>query len=310
MSFSDHKLTNSLQAYLQSREFRSGKSFFPGETIDKVLRYAAPLGRLIEQHEEIPRCMDRLKEMAAGCGCDDIPLPSGTVVIAKKLRSGCGRFDREWHAPEGGFWMAVAWADSLLHEYSKLLPLAAGIASCETVRTFGVDAAIKWVNDVHTDGRKIAGVLCETMIGKYPEDIYHLIGIGINCNNASFPPELTGNATSIYSELGETIDLDRFALVFLANLAWNFGLVHLYEEQALAWERDGKPGNLVNPLVEAWKGLSDTLNRRVVYGYDVHREPLYKATVLDVDESGGLLLKLENGETVIENSGEIIYLND
>ena len=63
-------------------------------------------------------------------------------------------------------------------------------------------------------------------------------------------------------------------------------------------------------MVDAWKGLSDTLGRRVKYGYDVVRKPLYKAIVKDVDNSGGLVMQLEKGPTVTENSGEILYLID
>lgn len=302
------KLTSSLQAYLQSREFRQSKSSYPSEIIDKVLRYAAPLGTLVEQHETLARCMDRLKEKVASAGQEHDPLSSGTVVIAKQLMNGCGRFDREWYAPEGGFWMAVAWADTLLPEFSSLLPLAAGIASCEAIRSFGVDAKIKWVNDVHVNGRKIGGVLCETITGDNPEDRYHLIGIGINCNNASFPQELDKSATSILNELHRPVDLEQFSVVLLAHLAWNFGLIHLHEEQAMAWERDGRQGDLLNPVVEVWKELSDSPGRLVVYGYDVVREPMYRATVLGIDKSGGLVMKLESGEIVTENSGEIIYL--
>ena len=310
MFFPNPQLTASLQMYLQSPEFRLCFRTFPSETVDRVLRYGAPFGSLIERHETLPRCMGRLKEMIAKARRDNHPLPSGTVVIANQLLDGCGRFDRDWFAPAGGFWMAVSWADTLLPDFARLLPLAAGIASCEAIRDFGVDAAVKWVNDTHVHGRKIGGVLCETVTGGHQEDRYHLVGIGINCNNTSFPSELAGTATSIYNELHEIVDLEKFTLELLARLAWNFGLIHLYEEQFLAWERDGRNGILVNPVVHAWKGLSDTLGRRVEYGYDVVRKPLYQATVKDVDDSGGLVMQLENGFTVTENSGEIFYLTD
>lgn len=308
MFFPRPQLTASLATYLQSPEFRSYYPSISTEKFAKVLRYGAPLGSLIEQHEALPRCMGRLKEMIPAARCDNRPLPSGTVVIANQLLDGCGRFDREWFAPSGGFWMAAAWADTLLPDFSRFLPLAAGIASCETLRTFGVDAAVKWVNDIHVQGRKIGGVLCETVISAQQQDRYHLVGIGINCNNTSFPPELSESATSVRNELRDSVDLEKFTLEFLARLAWNFGLIHLYEEQSLAWERDGRHGILINPVVHAWKGLSDTLGRRVEYGYDVVRNPLYQAIVLDVDDSGGLVMQLESGMTVTENSGEILYL--
>jgi BirA family biotin operon repressor/biotin-[acetyl-CoA-carboxylase] ligase len=308
MFFPSPQLTISLKTYLQNPEFRDHYRNFSIDTIDRVLRYGAPLGSLIEQHEALPRCMGRLKEMISCARQDNDPLPCGTVVIARQLLDGCGRFDREWFAPTGGFWMAVAWADNLLPDFARLLPLAAGTASCEAIRSFGVDARVKWVNDIHVHGHKIGGVLCETFNGKKPEDRYHLVGIGINCNNISFPGELKDSATSMKNELHATIDLDRFTLELLARLAWNFGLIHLHEEQTLAWERDGRQGSQPNSVMEAWRGLSDTLGRQVVYGYDVVRQPLYRATVKDVDDSGGLVMQLENGTIVTENSGEIIYL--
>lgn len=278
--------------------------------IDRVIRYGAPLGSLIERHETLPRCMGRIKEMISCARLENYPLPSGTVVIADELRGGCGRFDREWFAPSGGLWLAAAWADTLLPDFARLLPLAAGTASCEAVRSFGVHAAVKWVNDIHVQGRKIGGVLCETFTGEGSGDRYHLVGIGINCNNISFPRELRDSATSLRNELDAVIDLERFILELLARLTWNIGLIHWHEEQSLARERDGDQGRRLNLVLEAWKGLSDTPGRRVVYGYDVVREPLYRATVKDIDDSGALIMQMENGSTVIENSGEIIYLAD
>ena len=310
MLIPDIKLTSSLQDYLRSNGFRQEKSSFSDEIAEKVLRYAAPMGSNIELHDSLPRCMDRIKKLIASDKQENNPLPSGTVVIAQQLLNGCGRFDRDWYAPSGGFWMAVAWADTLLPEFSRLLPLAAGVAGCEVIQAFGIEAKIKWVNDIHVQGRKTGGILCETISGTRPEDRYHLVGIGINCNNTSFPDELRESATSMANELGEAIDMERFSLMLLAHLAWNFGLVHLYEEWAMDWERGGRPGDLLNPVVEAWKGLSDSLGREVVYGYDVVRKPLYTAMVLDIDKSGALVLELENGQTVTENSGEIVYQNE
>ncbi len=308
MFFPKSPLTGFLEQYLQSEEFRSQCRQFSDETIDRILRYGAPLGSLVEQHEVLPRCMDRLREMISSARRDRGALPCGAVVIAGQLLDGSGRFDRDWFAPEGGFWMAAAWADTLLPEYARLLPFAAGISCCEAVRKFGVNASVKWVNDVHVQGRKIGGVLCETTSGGDSSERYHLIGIGINCNNTVFPEELRDSATSMCSELNAAVDLNRFTVEMLARLVWNFGLVHLSEEQALSRAGDGYPGIPVNPVVEAWEKLSDTPGRRVVYGYDVVRSPLYRAKVLEVDPSGALVMQLENGSVITENSGEIIYL--
>ena len=106
MSLDKSHLSSSLQKYLQSTEVRQYGTIFPDTTVERILRYAAPLGSLIEVHDKLPRCMGRLKEMVATAQKDNEPLPSGTVIIARQLSQGCGRFDREWYAPSGGFWIA------------------------------------------------------------------------------------------------------------------------------------------------------------------------------------------------------------
>lgn len=303
----------SLDHFLRSPEFRTRYRHVPDHIASKVLRYGSPVGSIIECHDKIPRCMERLQEMISEAEKKGNTLPSGTVVLAYELQNGSGRFNRFWHAPQGGLWMAVAWADTLLPEYARLLPLAAGAACCEAARSYELDAAIKWVNDIHVHGRKIGGILCETYTAKPSGDRYHLIGIGMNCNVEKFPGELQESAVSMHELLGHPIDLDRFALVLLASLVWNFGLVHLQEEYELE-NRESDPStnkNMNRPLViDAWLQLSDTVGHRVRYGYDVVRQPLYNATVLDIDHLGGLVMQLEDGSTVTEYSGEIIYLDN
>ena len=300
-------LAQALREYRASDPFRQLFADVPADRFARVGRYGAPVGNRIEVHETIPRCMDRLKEMIASPDAAQRPLSSGTVVMARELANGCGRFDRQWHAPRGGLWLALAWADSLLPEYARLLPLAAGTACCEAVRHFGVPASLKWVNDLHLQGRKIGGILCETFLGGPAKDRYHLIGIGINCNNVLFPETLRESALSMREALGAKVSLDEFTLVLLGFLTWHFGLVHLQEELDLASGKDSGDPPPVSLVIDAWRRVSDTPGRRVIYGYDVVRHPLYEAVVEGVDPWGGLMLRLRDGTFLTEYSGEILY---
>ncbi len=292
---------------IESRELSRRCAGLPEDLVRKVFRYGAPAGRRIEQHVRLDRCMDRLQELVVEAERRGEALASGTVVMAAELGCGSGRFDRQWYAPPGGLWLAMAWADTLLPDFARLLPLAAGTACCETVRSYGVDAAIKWVNDIHVRGRKVCGILCQTVSAPGSGDRYHLVGIGINCNNRTFPAELRDTAVSMRDLLGRSLDLEQFALDLLVALAWNFGLVHFQEECELAG--GGYPDKPESPVVAAWRQLSDTMGRRVVYGYDVRRQPLYRAAVLDIDDAGGLVMTLEDGRRITEYSGEILYLD-
>ncbi len=279
------------------------------EEVSAILRYGAPLGRLIEHHLCLPRCMDRLVALIAAYEAADDCLPCGVVVAADRLDRGRGRFERDWHAPAGGAWLALAWSDCLLPEQARLLPLAAGVACCETLRDHGVDARIKWVNDVHVGGRKIAGILSETLRGPRRGGITHCLGVGINVNNCDFPPHLQGTATSLRLLLGADTDLDLLRLRLLVKLRWNIGLLHLAEVRALAAGLEERGQSADSLLLEAWRGLSDSAGRRVEYGFDVYRAPDYQATALGIDACGGLVLALDDGSRITEYGGEIRYLD-
>ena len=250
--------------------------------------------------------MSRLQQLISEEEEQGRVLAAGMVVLADTLSQSGGRFNRSWYAPEGGVWLAMVWPDILLPEFTRLLPFAVGTACCRAVRQFGVDARLKWVNDVHIKGKKLAGVLCSTM--RSPGgDRYHLIGIGINGNNQVFPEELQGKATSLRSELSLKIDLAELIGCLLAELQWSLGLLHYDEEQALAEGLDCGLGR-ASPLLAVWRDLCDTVGQRVEYGFDIEQKPLYRALAREIDPCGGLVMELEDGSMVTEYSGEIVYL--
>ena len=80
----------------------------------------------------------------------------------------------------------------------SLLPLAVALAVCETAEQLrpGIECKVKWPNDVHLDGRKLAGILIEAR----PQDGWAVLGIGLNLTIApeEFPPELRDRATSLF----------------------------------------------------------------------------------------------------------------
>ncbi|MCI5144501.1 MAG: hypothetical protein D3923_03020 [Candidatus Electrothrix sp. AR3] len=192
-------------------------------------------------------------------------------------------------------------------EISRLLPFAAGLACCRTVRSYyRVDAHLKWVNDVLVEGRKIAGILCTT-VERPGGDRYHLLGIGLNCNNQNFPPELQGTATSMAGELGRNLHLAEVTGRLLAELSWAVGLLH-YDEELAMWEDLTCEQGRSSLLLTAWQQFSDTVGKRVQYGFDVQQTPLYQAVVTSIDSCGGLVMELDDQSTIIEYSGEIVYL--
>ncbi len=124
----------------------------------------------------------RARELAGGGA------PHGTVVTAAEQSAGRGRQGRTWSASAGRALLCSV----LVRDPPELLPLAAGVAVAEVV---GLEAQIKWPNDVLIAGRKVAGILVE---GR-PQERWAVVGVGLNValRMEDFPAELRGTAGTL-----------------------------------------------------------------------------------------------------------------
>ena len=296
-----------VHSYIEEKEIVRRTSSFPLEEVKRIFRYGASVASTIHYFPFLDRGMEKAREFIADYENAFQSFPSGKVIAAEKLISGKGRFQRSWHAPSGGIWMTLVLVNTLLPEFSRFLSLAAGVACCESIRFCGVPGVIKWVNDVHVNGKKVAGILTETLTGAKSGEEYVLIGIGVNVNNETFPAELVETASSLRTLAGSNFDVEQIATDLLAKLSWNVGLLHFEEAQRL--ESMDIPENYRSLLLQQWRQLSDCVGRRVLFGHDVQQEPQYQADVLGIGEDGGLQMRLvEDGSLVTEYSGEIVYL--
>ncbi len=272
-------------------------------------RSGAFVGSVIESHRHLPRAMNRARSHIADLAARGRSAASGTIILADQLNLCKGRFARSWHAPLGGLWGCMIFADTLLPRWRGFIPLAVGVAGCQTVRDgYGVAATIRWVNDVLVAGKKLAGFLVEGYREPQLGEDYALIGFGININNTDFPGELGTSAVSLSEVCGKTIDLTDFTTTFLAKLSCNFGILLVEEAAHLRGEGfAGREGRHL--LLDRWLSLCDSIGKRVVYGFDVVSAPQYQAEVVGVEEGGGLCLRLGDGSLTTEYSGEIRYLS-
>ncbi len=289
-----------LASYIAQEELdrRSAGSSLP---TDAIFRYGAIVASQIQPYQSLPRAMDEVRRQIRLAAQNNRSFASGSVLFAETLTGGKGRFQRPWYAPEGGIWMVVALFNQWLPQTTQLLPLVAGVSVCETVRHFGLEGELKWVNDVLVDGKKLCGILCETFICPESSEEFILVGVGLNVNNCQFPAELSGLATSMKTCAGHGFDLDQVALDLLAKLRWNIGLL-TYEEE----EREGDH----SAFMASYRALCTSCKRRVSFGFNVQNNPQYTATVKAIADDGGLILHhLQDDVEVVEHGGEIIYLD-
>ncbi len=232
----------------------------------------------VEYHETIGSTNDRARTLA-GRGASD------QAVVADEQTGGRGRLEREWTAPSGGVWMSVCCRPTIPPARAPLYTLAAAVATTQAARDVGVDAAIKWPNDVivpEADGgyRKLAGILTE-MEGETDRVEWLVVGIGVNANID--PETLPVGATSLQAEVG-TIDRRTFVQDVL--------------------ERFHHQRSALGSVVDDWRELTATLGQRV--RVDVGTASIV-GEALDVTDAGALVLETEAGRRTV-SAGDCEHL--
>jgi BirA family transcriptional regulator, biotin operon repressor / biotin---[acetyl-CoA-carboxylase] ligase len=190
-----------------------------------------------------------------------------TVVVADQQLAGRGRRGRTWRAPTGTSLLAsIIVRPRLPHSLLSTLSLTTAVAAAEALRRVtGVDARLKWPNDVLVADRKIAGILLESRVGV---DLVTIIGIGINLGQREFPPDLAATATSVALETGRAPSREAVLTALL--------------EEFDVW-RARLEGEGFAPVREGWRRLNDTLGRQVTVD-------AITGIAADLDTDGALLI--------------------
>jgi len=244
------------------------------------------VGRELHWFEEIGSTNDQAKELAVE-GAEH-----GEVVVAEAQTSGRGRRGRVWSSPpRRNLYLSVVLRPDLPPARAAELTLVASVAVCDALRHAGVEAGIKWPNDLLVSGRKIAGILTE--LAADPDRVqWVVIGIGVNVNTRAedFPEDLRGEATSILLERGVPAPRALFAAACLTAL----------EEWLDRHAEDG-----FEVVREAWRERSVTLGKRVSVLAD-DREVVGVAE--DIDPQGALLVRDGDGEVHRFLAGDVTLL--
>lgn len=208
--------------------------------------------------------------------------PHGTVVLAEEQTAGRGRKGRSFHSPaaENLYFTLVL---RLTLEEHRGLPLSLPLAVADAVAAEGIDARIKWPNDVWVGERKLCGMLVDAEITG--GEALAMPGIGINVNgDPTLIPELANIATSVARELGHPVSRERLLARVCNEL-----------EQAIALA----PGD----LADAYRKTSLVLGRTVVAS-PVAAAP-FEAVATDIDDTGALVVTLTGGERRVLNAAEV-----
>ncbi|MCK4260647.1 MAG: biotin--[acetyl-CoA-carboxylase] ligase [Halanaerobiales bacterium] len=216
----------------------------------------------------------------------------GTIFVAEAQKSGRGRLGRQWSSlPGKGIWCSVLLKPSLRPMVAGKFPLLTAVALHEALLAFGVDARIKWPNDLLIDSKKVCGILVE-MGAELDQINYLVIGFGLNVKQTlnDFPPEIQSIATSLEMILNQKVDRVQLLCKILFQL----------EKHYQQFLQEG-----FEPIRKLWKEYTCTLGNSVKVSR-WNQPPIY-GKALDINPDGSLLLELSNGQLCDILSGEIEY---
>lgn len=231
---------------------------------------AFPSADIIEKDETLSTNDDARELALAGA-------PQGTAVLARRQSQGRGRAGRTFASPEGGLYLSVVLRPQRPPASWALLPLLGGAVVASVLRMeHGVDARVKWPNDILLGSEKLGGILVETRWGA---EAFAIVGIGLNIGAV---PEGVEGATAL---LRHGAAPDARAL----GLALRDALV----ERVARWEREGDA-----PLLSEIRRACVTLGRDVVWEEKVGR-------AVDITSDGALVVEADDGTRARIVAGDV-----
>lgn len=213
---------------------------------------------------------------------------SGAVVVSEIQLKGRGRLGRQWQslATESLYFSFLIRSD-ISAEKASGITLIAGLCVCKALRKLcGIDAKIKWPNDIIVGNKKICGILTELSANGVNMN-YAVIGIGINISNRSFAEDIANKAGSVYLATGVEYSKQDVLCAVLNELDLHY---------------DALCNGMDEGIVNEYKSLCATLGREVtVQRYDTGN---IIGIAKSITDSGELVITV-NGKDFVVNSGEV-----
>lgn len=201
------------------------------------------------------------------------------LYAADSQTAGRGRLGRDFYSPAGGLYMTLSLPLSGTERRLGRVTCAAAVAVCEAISALtGLSPAVKWVNDIYVDGRKVAGILAELVLDSLNRPAAIIIGVGVNLTTEAFPAEIADRA----GRIGDC-DPDRLCAAIADNI------VSEYERLS------------DDSFLEKYIALNFCLGRRITYT-DLAGE--HTATAVTIAPDGALIVD-EGGERRALSSGEV-----
>lgn len=202
------------------------------------------------------------------------------LYLAPKQEQAVGRFGRPFYTNQGGIYMTLHLAPNCPHDQLPIYTMMTATSIVKAIqRLTSIDCGIKWVNDIYYQGKKIAGILTESLSTEQDLVTDLLIGVGINFAISDFPEELTDIASSLFQEP--------------APISRNQLISQIWQIFFNTPKRD---------LIKVYREKSLVLDKKISF---TENGKSYEGIVNDISQAGELLVELADKQQKVLSSHQI-----
>ncbi len=263
----------------------------PDSLTGTEVRYHLPtkfIGRKIHAYQSVKSTNDIAAQLAQTNATE------GAIVTAEMQTRGRGRLGRQWFSPSrAGIYVSIILKPKFRPEAAPGLAVMTALALADAINkhTPG-EVKIKWPNDIHVNGRKVAGILTELSADRNKVD-YVVVGVGINVNHKpeDFPPELKPIATSLRAINRRKAPRLELLRQFLTN----------FESEYLRYQK----GQLSRSRKRIIK-YSSLIGQNVKLSFGNH---IVEGKAVDIDATGALIIE-KDGQRRVVTSGEVTVVKE
>ena len=241
------------------------------------------LGRDLIFFEETGSTNDEVKKRA------EKEAKEGLLIVADRQVKGKGRRGKTWDTFGGeNIAMSCLLRPAFSPDIAPMLTIVMAISAMQGIEEVtGIEAGIKWPNDIVINGRKCVGILTE--MSAEPDYIHYVVtGTGINVNTESFPEEIKDIATSLYLETGRKYSRSKLTAA----------IINAFEA---GYELFSKTGDL-KEFCQLYNSRCVNAGKRVTV---MDPKGSFEAYAKGINDRGELSVKKDDGEEINIYAGEV-----
>jgi len=215
-------------------------------------------------------------------------LVPGTLIIANSQTHGRGRHDRPWVSPvnKNLYFNLFIPLQGIRETYYSQITQIAAISLAQILKSYHIQVAVKWPNDLLWQGQKICGIISERII--HNQESFLSLGIGLNVNTDPSDLENIGRpATSLKIITQKTLNRSNLLQLFISKM--EFALLKLKKEGFLPWKQE-------------WLQMENFLGKKaqvVEFGKAI------SGSIYNINDDGSLLFQKEDGEIITIYAGDL-----